>query len=143
MAALHDWATACRELAFSEPGALLDLVDSEPALLELIDSAAAAVSHEITRDETTTRSERAATRLVAAEVILKSRGGAAADEFIKDATKSDARRELSFGLADLLVKLNDPESKDKEDTDTVRSLTDDKLVLVDKNNKENEFTKKK
>jgi uncharacterized protein (TIGR03066 family) len=43
----------------------------------------------------------------------------------------------------LSVKLNDPESKDKEDTDTIRTLTDDKLVLIDSNGKENEFTRKK
>ena len=43
----------------------------------------------------------------------------------------------------LSVKLNDPESKDKEDTDTIQTLTDDKFVLVDKNGKENEFTRKK
>ena len=43
----------------------------------------------------------------------------------------------------LSVKLNDPAEKDKEDTDTIKSLTDDKLLLVDKDNKENEFTKKK
>ena len=43
----------------------------------------------------------------------------------------------------LSVKLNDPESKDKEDTDTIQTLTDDKFVLVDKNGKENECTKKK
>ena len=43
----------------------------------------------------------------------------------------------------LSVKLNDPEAKDKEDTDTIQTLTDEKFVLVDKNGKENEFTKKK
>ena len=43
----------------------------------------------------------------------------------------------------LSVKLNDPESKDKEETDTIQTLTDDKFVLVDKNGKENEFTRKK
>ena len=43
----------------------------------------------------------------------------------------------------LSVKLNDPESKDKEDTDTIQTLTDDKFLLVDKNGKETEFTRKK
>lgn len=43
----------------------------------------------------------------------------------------------------LTVKMNDPESKDKEDTDTIQSLTDEKFLLVDKDGKENEFTKKK
>jgi uncharacterized protein (TIGR02680 family) len=64
MAALHDWAARCRELTFSDPGALLELVDSETALLELIDSVAAQALHDITRDETTAASERAATRLL-------------------------------------------------------------------------------
>ncbi len=58
MTGLHDWATACRELTFSDPAALLDLVDSETAVLELIDSVAAQVLQEITRDETTAKSER-------------------------------------------------------------------------------------
>ena len=43
----------------------------------------------------------------------------------------------------LTVKLNDPELKEKEDTDTIQTLTDDKLLLVDKNNKDFEFTRKK
>ena len=43
----------------------------------------------------------------------------------------------------LTVKLSFPGGKDNEDTDTVKSLTDDKLVLIDKEKKENEFTKKK
>jgi len=43
----------------------------------------------------------------------------------------------------LTVKLSLPGGKDNEDTDTVKSLTDDKLVLIDKEKKENEFTKKK
>lgn len=42
----------------------------------------------------------------------------------------------------LTVKLS-LAGKDNEDTDTIKSLTDDKLVLVDKQSKENEFTKKK
>jgi uncharacterized protein (TIGR03066 family) len=43
----------------------------------------------------------------------------------------------------LTVKLSVPGGKDNEDTDTIKTLTDEKLVLVDKQNKENEFTKKK
>jgi uncharacterized protein (TIGR03066 family) len=43
----------------------------------------------------------------------------------------------------LTVKLSFPGGKDNEDTDTVKSLTDEKLVLIDKEKKENEFTKKK
>jgi uncharacterized protein (TIGR03066 family) len=44
----------------------------------------------------------------------------------------------------LTVKLQVPGGKDaNEETDTIQSLTDDKLVLIDKDKKENEFTKKK
>ncbi len=57
--------------------------------------------------------ERVATRLVAAGVLLRSKGAAMADEFIKEATKSGAQKELSFGLADLLVKLNDEDVNKK------------------------------
>jgi uncharacterized protein (TIGR03066 family) len=43
----------------------------------------------------------------------------------------------------LTVKLALPGGKDNEDTDTIKTLTDEKLVLIDKDKKENEFTKKK
>ena len=43
----------------------------------------------------------------------------------------------------LTVKLSFGEGKDTEDTDTIQSLTDEKLILVDKEKKQNEFTKKK
>ena len=43
----------------------------------------------------------------------------------------------------LTVKLPLPGGKDNEDTDTIKMLTDEKLVLIDKDKKENEFTKKK
>lgn len=43
----------------------------------------------------------------------------------------------------LTVKLSLPGGKDNEDTDTIKTLTDDKLVLVDKSNKTNEFARKK
>jgi len=43
----------------------------------------------------------------------------------------------------LTVKLALPGGKDNEDTDTIKMLTDEKLVLIDKDKKENEFTKKK
>lgn len=43
----------------------------------------------------------------------------------------------------LMVKMADPAGKEQEETDTIRTLTDDKMVLIDKDNKENEFTKKK
>lgn len=49
------------------------------------------------------------TRLLAAEILLQHQGPKIADDFIKDATKSTAPRALSFGIADLLVKLNDPD----------------------------------
>lgn len=56
---------------------------------------------------------KASTRLAAAGIIIKHLGAEAADDFIEDATKSDAGRELSFGLADLLVQLNDEEVNKK------------------------------
>ena len=43
----------------------------------------------------------------------------------------------------LTVKISFPGGKDNEDTDTIKTLTDEKLVTVDKEKKENEFTKKK
>jgi uncharacterized protein (TIGR03066 family) len=43
----------------------------------------------------------------------------------------------------LTVKLSFGGGKDNEDTDTIQSLTDERLLLVDKDKKENEFTKKK
>lgn len=55
------WAGACRELAFPDVDALLAVLDSEPALLAVIDTAAAAVLHELTTTEAITRSERDAT----------------------------------------------------------------------------------
>ena len=43
----------------------------------------------------------------------------------------------------ITVKLKTPDGKDEEDTDTIKSLTDDMIVLVDKKGKETEFKKKK
>jgi uncharacterized protein (TIGR03066 family) len=43
----------------------------------------------------------------------------------------------------LTVKLVFPGGKDDEDTDTIKSLSDDMIVLVDKNKKETELKKKK
>jgi uncharacterized protein (TIGR03066 family) len=43
----------------------------------------------------------------------------------------------------LSVKLALPDGKEQEETDTIKSLSGDKLVLLDKANKETEFTKKK
>lgn len=51
---LLEWAAGCRELAFPEPDAVLELIESEPALLALVDSVAATVLHEITREEANT-----------------------------------------------------------------------------------------
>jgi uncharacterized protein (TIGR02680 family) len=45
------WAVGCRELAFPDPDALLDHVESEPALLAAVDVVAASVLHDITRAE--------------------------------------------------------------------------------------------
>jgi hypothetical protein len=49
------------------------------------------------------------TRLVAAEILAQHHGPKIADDFVKEATKSGAPRAFAFGLADLLVKLNDPD----------------------------------
>jgi uncharacterized protein (TIGR03066 family) len=44
----------------------------------------------------------------------------------------------------LTVKIKPPDGgKEEEDTDTIKSLTDEKVVLVDKNGKTTELTKKK
>ena len=44
----------------------------------------------------------------------------------------------------ITVRIKSPDGgKDEEDTDTIKELTDEKMVLVDKNNKETEFAKKK
>jgi uncharacterized protein (TIGR03066 family) len=43
----------------------------------------------------------------------------------------------------LTVKVSVEGGKDNEDTDTIKTLTDDMLVLIDKDKKENEFKKKK
>jgi len=43
----------------------------------------------------------------------------------------------------LTVKLSFGGGKDNEDTDTIQSLSDDKLVLIDKDKQTNEFSKKK
>jgi uncharacterized protein (TIGR02680 family) len=70
---LADWIANCRELVFADPEALLDLVESEAALREAVDSAVSAVSHEITRQETLTEARLTSTRAerddLAAEVV--------------------------------------------------------------------------
>jgi uncharacterized protein (TIGR03066 family) len=43
----------------------------------------------------------------------------------------------------LTVKMKSPDGKEEEDTDTVKELSDDKMVLIDKNKKETEFAKAK
>ena len=53
-ARLVDWAAGCRELVFADPSALLDHLESEPALLAAIERVAAPVLDAITREETVT-----------------------------------------------------------------------------------------
>ena len=55
---LAEWAADCRELAFGEPGALLGLAETEPALIEFVDAAARTVLDEIARDKATARARR-------------------------------------------------------------------------------------
>lgn len=59
---IREWAAGCHELRFPDPGELLDLIESEPALIELVDTVAADLLNAITTDETITRSERDAQR---------------------------------------------------------------------------------
>lgn len=58
--ALTRWAAACSELAFPEPAAFGDLLESEPSVLRLVDTAAAAVLERIAGDETVAGAQRAA-----------------------------------------------------------------------------------
>ncbi|MGH3912184.1 MAG: TIGR02680 family protein, partial [Pseudonocardiaceae bacterium] len=57
---LMAWADDCRELVFPDPTSLLEHLESEPALLAAVDSAAAAVAQEITVAETTCAAARKA-----------------------------------------------------------------------------------
>lgn len=43
----------------------------------------------------------------------------------------------------LTVTIKSPDGKEDSDTDTIKSLTDEKVVLLDKEGKETELTKKK
>ena len=61
-ARLTEWAAACRELAFPDPGALLDAIEPESALLAVVDAVAAAAGEEIVREETATRAQRESSR---------------------------------------------------------------------------------
>ena len=49
---LTDWAASCHELAFPEPGALLEAIEPEAALIALVDRVAASVLEGIVKDET-------------------------------------------------------------------------------------------
>jgi uncharacterized protein (TIGR02680 family) len=55
---LADWAVACRELCFPDPGALLDAADSEPAVLRVIEAAAGDVLDGIAGDTAVTQAQR-------------------------------------------------------------------------------------
>lgn len=55
---IQAWAASCRELAFPDVDALLSLIDCEPALLAVVNTAAEAVLHELTKQETITKSAR-------------------------------------------------------------------------------------
>ena len=59
---IRSWAAGCRELAFPDPEALVEVIAAETTLLGLVEAAAAEVLEEITRDETATRAERDARR---------------------------------------------------------------------------------
>ena len=54
------------------------------------------------------REERPDLRLTAAEILLSERGPKFADRLFKAATKGDVPLELAFGLADMLIAIDDP-----------------------------------
>jgi len=56
---LTRWASACRELAFPDPAAFLQVVESETAVLRLVSAAVSAVLQGIAGDETAARARRA------------------------------------------------------------------------------------
>ncbi len=68
---LAAWAAACRELVFPDPGALVEVAESEPELLGAVDAVAATALDEITRRETITERSLADART--------ERGGLAAE----------------------------------------------------------------
>ncbi|MEM7311405.1 MAG: HEAT repeat domain-containing protein [Planctomycetota bacterium] len=53
------------------------------------------------------QNEPVPTRLVAARILIHNMDAKFADQLIKDATKKAIPREFSFGIADLLVEMND------------------------------------
>ena len=61
-------------------------------------------------DKTT---EPVPTRLVAARILSRNLGAKTADRFIKDATKKETPREFVYGLADLLVEMDDEKTNGK------------------------------
>lgn len=65
------WAASCRELVFPDAEALLGVIDSEPALLAIIDAAASTVLHELTKDETLLESGREATEARRTELVAE------------------------------------------------------------------------
>jgi len=56
---LTRWAAACRELAFPDPAAFLQVVESETAVLRLVSTAVSAVLQWIAGDETAAKARRA------------------------------------------------------------------------------------
>ncbi len=59
---LARWAGSCRELAFPDLGALLDLAESEPELVAMVEGVATAALEEVTRTETLATGERGTAR---------------------------------------------------------------------------------
>ncbi len=57
-ARLTQWMADCRELSFDDPDAVLNLAESEPELLAIIDRIAARVTDEITKAETIAGGQR-------------------------------------------------------------------------------------
>jgi uncharacterized protein (TIGR02680 family) len=68
---LAEWAAGCRELAFTDPGVLGDLAESEAAVLAAVEAAAATVLHEVTRAETVAGASLGTARGERAELIAE------------------------------------------------------------------------
>lgn len=103
------WAASCRELTFPDVDALLTVLDSEPELLAIIDTAAAAVLHELTKDETIIKSSRATARTRHGELVAEVERLATAQELPPPApvTRTTDRTTMSGAPLWRLVRFAD------------------------------------
>ncbi|MEC3977965.1 TIGR02680 family protein [Amycolatopsis sp. H20-H5] len=70
---LREWAGSCVELAFPDADALAECAESEPSVLEFVDTVAALVLQEITVEQTTVAAERAAANEALAVLVDERR----------------------------------------------------------------------